>query len=190
MTNPFIIALGLFVIITSLLYVFIRINKKAKDKNQTKYEYVPMNNHRMHKHESTPQKDDVYHVGGMTTEYFILKLIQCRVLDYKGYDYTVLRGKKTQVDYDAEMLFDSLWLIFEAFDDILSLDYVEDGFGVMRYKSVEVVYYKKRDDMKIEVADMTIRGTYSEMVAFKNNPIYNYRMLDASTVSSSYMSYI
>ncbi len=187
-TNPFIMALGMYLIITVFIYISIKINHKKINKNSN---IVASKKNKTVTPKSTSRTiNDVYHVGGITSEQFILELLSTYSLDYAGYSYEELYNKKTQVDYDAYDLFDVLWVLFGTFDEILECDYVEDGYGTMNYKEVQVRYNAKKDHMKIDMADLTIEGTIEEMAAFRNNPLKNYEMLDPISASNHIEDYI
>lgn len=189
-TNPFIMALGMYVIITVFIYISIKINHKKINKNSN-IVTSKKNKTVTPKSQSTSKTiNDVYHVGGITSEQFILELLSTYSLDYAGYSYEELYNKKTQVDYDAYDLFDVLWVLFGTFDEILECDYVEDGYGTMNYKEVQVRYNAKKDHMKIDMADLTIEGTIEEMTAFRHNPLKNYEMLDPISASNHIEDYI
>ncbi|MCQ9903172.1 hypothetical protein L6D11_13990 [Staphylococcus aureus] len=185
MMSPYILAFFFYFMIVGGVYICVKLNYKSIQKNRK----ISTLKHQSVK-TSQAGNHDVYYIGNMTTEHFILMLLQTNSLDYGGYSCDDLYNKRTQTNYDAYDLFDELWILFEAFDEILDCDYVENGFGVYRYKGLEVRYYAKKDDMKIEMADMTIRGTLAEMHAFRNNPLQNFTMLDPITASNKTEDYL
>lgn len=188
-TNPFIMALGMYILITLFIYISIKINSYNINKNNraVKNEEKRIN---INRQSTSKSINDVYHIGGITSEQFILELLSTYSLDYAGYSYEELYNKKTQADYDAYDLFDVLWVLFGTFDEILECDYVEDGYGTMNYKEVQVRYNAKKDHMKIDMADLTIEGTIEEMAAFRHNPLKNYEMLDPISASNHIEDYI
>lgn len=187
-TNPFIMALGMYVIITVFIYISIKINRNKINKNSNIV--TSKENKTVTPKNTSKTINDVYHVGGITSEQFILELLSTYSLDYAGYSYEDLYNKKTQVDYDAYDLFDVLWTLFGTFDEILECDYVEDGYGTMNYKEVQVRYNAKKDHMKIDMADLTIEGTIEEIAAFRHSPLKNFEMLDPISASNHIEDYI
>ena len=188
-TNPFIMALGMYILITLFIYISIKINSYNINKNNraVKNEEKRIN---INRQSTSKSINDVYHIGGITSEQFILELLSTYSLDYAGYSYEELYNKKTQVDYDAYDLFDVLWVLFGTFDEILDCDYVEDGYGTMNYKEIQVRYNAKKNHMKIDIADITIEGTIEEISAFRHNPLKNYEMLDPIAASNHVEDYI
>lgn len=176
--NPYVMAFFFYLMVTAAIYICVKLNYISIKKNgSVSKDYTK-------KSQPTYNKNsEIYHVGGMTSEHFILSLLETYSLDYGSYNYEDLYNKRTQTDYGAYDLFDVLWMLFGTFDEILDCEYVHDGYGVYYYKELEVRYDAHKDDMKIEIADMTIRGTLGEMYAFRNNPLQNFTMLDPMTAS-------
>ncbi|EGQ3127482.1 MULTISPECIES: hypothetical protein [Staphylococcus] len=189
-TNPFVMALGMYVIITCIIYISIKVNKnniakkRKTTKNKKRSNVQPATNN-----VRPAANNDMYHIGGITTDQFILELLSTYSLDHAGYSYEELHNKKTQVGYGAYDLFDILWVLFGTFDEILACDYVEDGYGTMTYKEVQVRYNAKKNHMRIDIADITIEGTLEEIKAFRHNPIKNYEMLDPIAASNHFEDY-
>ncbi|NHM74400.1 hypothetical protein G8Y85_02990 [Staphylococcus sp. 11007852] len=175
-------ALGMYVIITCVIYLTIKIKKKGTGRKR-KVNSNPINVKPSRTSKKSFINNDVYHVGGITTDQFILELLSTYSLSYAGYSYENLHNKKTQVDYGAYNLFDILWLLFGTFDEILDCHYVEDGYGTMTYKEVQVRYNAKKDHMRIDIADITIEGTLDEIRAFRHSPIKHFNMLDPIAAS-------
>lgn len=174
--------------ITFIIYVSIKINKRSvakKDKDSRNRQKVKSITSTISKNNS----NDMYHIGGITTDQFILELLSTYSLDYAGYSFEELHNKKTQVDYDAYDLFDILWVLFGTFDEILDCDYVKDGYGTMTYKEVQVRFNAKKNHMKIDIADITIEGTLEEVRAFRYKPIQNFEMLDPIAASNHIEDY-
>lgn len=178
MTNPFIFALCMTVFMIAILFIGVSWNKKNVEKRKQNAPKKPM------KHQ-TPKTtcEDVYHVGGITTEHFILILMETNALFYGGYSYEVLTNKRTQTNFDAFSLYDDLFDIFNVFDEILDLDYVNNGYGSMNTNGVEATYDAQNDLMRIKTLKMTLEGSYSDLKAFRNNPIANTHVLDMRTAS-------
>lgn len=193
-SNPFIISFCILITVIGLLFLFVSINKRSIEKravleqNRTKLQGQQSNKNRQSQQSSI--RDDEYHVGGITTEYFILILMKHYSMYYADYSYEVLFNKKTQQDYDAFALFDGLWSLFGAFDEILELDYVEKGFGELYVDGVDVTYDTKTDIMNIKVDGMLISGNLDEIRAFRNEPTENFFMLDIRTASQLLSDYM
>lgn len=183
-TNPFVMALGMYLIITCIIYVSIKVNKSNINKKRKVSENRTNKPKVFNGNKSYVHNNDVYHVGGITTDQFILELLSTYSLDYAGYSYKNLYNKKTQTGYGAYDLFDILWLLFGVFDEILDCGYVKDGYGTFNYKEVQVRYNAKRNHMRIDIADITIEGTIEEIRAFRYDPIKNYKLLDPIAASN------
>lgn len=193
-SNPFIISFAILVTVIFLLFLFVNINKRGLEKRAAMEQNKPSRNiqskSNVAPNNQSTIRDDEYHVGGITTEYFILILMKHYSMYYAGYSYEVLFNKKTQQDYDAFALFDGLWSLFGAFDEILALDYVENGFGELYVDGVDVTYDAKMDIMQITVDGMLISGSLNEIKAFRNEPTENFFMLDISTASQLLSDYM
>lgn len=193
-SNPFIISFAILVTVILLLFLFVNINKRGLEKRTAMQQNNQSRNNqskpKVTHNKQSPIRDDEYHVGGITTEYFILILMKYYSMNYAGYSYEVLLNKKTQQDYDAFALFDGLWSLFSAFDEILELDYVENGFGELYVNGVDVTYDAKMDIMQITVDGMLISGSLNEIRAFRNEPTENFFMLDISTASQLLRDYM
>lgn len=187
-TNPFVMALGMYVIITFIIYLSINV-KKNKSGKRRKVISNPINIKTNSANKRAFKNNDVYHVGGITTDQFILELLSTYSLEYAGYSYENLYNKKTQVEYSAYDLFDILWLLFGVFDEILDCHYVEDGYGTMTYKEVQVRYNVRKNHMRIDIADITIEGTIEEIRAFRHSPIKHFNVLDPIAVSHKIEDY-
>ena len=193
-SNPFIISFAILVTVIFLLFLFVNINKRGLEKRAAMEQSNQSRNNQskpnVTRNQQSTVRDDEYHVGGITTEYFILILMKYYSMNYAGYSYEVLFNKKTQQDYDAFALFDGLWSLFSAFDEILALDYVENGFGELYVNGVDVTYDAKMDMMQITVDGMLISGSLNEIRAFRNEPTENFFMLDISTASQLLRDYM
>lgn len=187
-TNPFIMALGMYVIITFIIYLSINV-KKNKSGKRRKVISNPINIKTNSANTRAFENNDVYHVGDITTDQFILELLSTYSLEYAGYSYENLYNKKTQVEYSAYDLFDILWLLFGVFDEILDCHYVEYGYGTMTYKEVQVRYNVRKNHMRIDIADITIEGTIEEIRAFRYSPIKHFNMLDPIAASHKIEDY-
>ena len=193
-SNPFIISFAILVTVIFLLFLFVNINKRGLEKRAAMEQSNQSRNNQskpnVTRNKQSTVHDDEYHVGGITTEYFILILMKYYSMYYAGYSYEVLFKKKTQQDYDAFALFDGLWSLFGAFDEILALDYVENGFGELYVDGVDVTYDAKMDIMQITVDGMLISGSLNEIRAFRNEPTENFFMLDISPASQLLSDYM
>ncbi|MBO0377086.1 hypothetical protein [Staphylococcus warneri] len=183
MIGNFITALALTLIIIGIIYISVRFNKRNRSK-QSQLQTVPVENQ-----QNKSRFDDTYHVGGITTEHFVLLLIETRSLSYGGYDFEVLQEKKTQTNYDGFSLYDCLYDIFENFDDILNLDYVEKGYGSMYSNGVEATYDSNIDVLRVKTYGVMLSGAIGEMRAFRDNPLGNVDMLDVVAASNNPYDY-
>ena len=178
-------ALAITFILIGIIYVCVRFNKWSRCQQSILVEQQST----QQTNQTNSRFDDAYHVGGITTEHFILILIETRSLNYAGYNFDVLVGKKTQTNYDAYALYDCIFDIFEAFDDILDLEYVEKGYGRYDSKGVEAMYDSRTDDMRINTYGVMLSGSIGEMRAFRNDPLGNVDMLDAAAGSNNAYDY-
>ena len=80
-TNPFIMALGMYILITLFIYISIKINSYNINKNNraVKNEEKRIN---INRQSTSKSINDVYHIGGITSEQFILELLSTYSLDY------------------------------------------------------------------------------------------------------------
>lgn len=185
MLGDVITALAITIIIIGIIYVCVRFNKRSRSKQSNLEEQQVMKTN-----QNNSRRDDEYHVGGITTEHFILILMETRALNYAGYNFDVLLNKKTQTNYDAYNLYDCLFDIFESFDEILDLNYVEKGYGVYHSGGVEATYDSRIDVLRINTYGIMLSGSIGEMRAFRNDPLGNVDMLDVVAASNNPYDYV
>lgn len=191
--NPHLVSLGVLLLIICLFFAAIMFYKKFMDNGKKTVNINGVNTQQRTQSQDSNKSDDEFHVGGITTEQFILLLMKHRSFDYAGYSFDSLYNKKTQTGYNAFDLYDGLWKLFGSFDEILSLDYVDRGYGSYYQNGVDVTYREERDEMAIRVNGMYMVGSLSEMMAFRNDPLQNYYILDLTAASrnpSDYIGYI
>lgn len=188
-SNPHMISISLLIMIIGIFFGIIMFYKKFMDKGKSHINNKPSNVRQYTPQEINKSKEDEYHIGGITTDYFVLLLMKYHSLDYAGYSYDNLLNKKTQTGYNAFEFYNGMWKLFGVFDDVLAMDYVNNGYGTYYRNGVDVTYREERDEMAIRVDGMYMVGTLSEMKAFRDDPPMNCQILDILAASRNPSDY-